>query len=493
MSKKSFLDSIKSPLPCSKNWAEMTGDAQKRFCGSCEKDVHNISAMTRKEARKFAAQNSGKACVRFERLENGKVLTADTKFHKIGRASRIAAGVFSAALTISAVANAQTTEITKTPQKPTTQNQTQPVSQESTIFFTVYDISGTPIKDARVTLTNLTTKQQFVSEVDEKGTAVFAEIPLGFYEVEANCLHCNSFKQTIQINQEPETNRKITLEANVEIVGVFTLDKPRKKKIDKKTSRISFTIYDPSGEVIPNAEVKLTNIKTSKEFISYADANGIANFALIPHGRYEIETSANGFRSYKQTIQIKQKIEPNTKVTLEVGTFTGIVSVDTYEIPFFTIIAQENKEEIRRMISQGFDVKTKDSSKKTALHIALEHSNLEAVKILLDANANVNAKDKYNRTPLLMIDENIEENTVEIVRLLIQKGADVNAQDKEKRTALMFACDDDNLEIVKMLLEAGANPNLKDEDGETALDKTDEEEIKQLLKQYGAKNGTPSN
>lgn len=51
----------------------------------------------------------------------------------------------------------------------------------------------------------------------------------------------------------------------------------------------------------------------------------------------------------------------------------------------------------------------------------------------------------------------------------------------------MFACDDENFEIVKMLLEAGANPNLKDEDEESALQKADSEEIKQILKQYGAK------
>ena len=381
MSKKSFLDSIQSPSPCSKNWNEMSGDEKARFCNSCEKDVHNISAMTRKEARKFVAQNSGKACVRFERLGNGKVLTVDTKPHKTRRASRIAAGVFSAALTISTVANAQNVETPK-PQKDST-TQTQKAA---------------------------------------------------------------------------------------------------------KTSQISFPIYDPSGEVIPNAEVKLTNIKTSQESVAYADANGIANFALIPRGRYEIEISANGFRSYKQTIQIEQEIEPKTKVTLEVGTFTGIVVIETYEIPFFTIIAQENNEEISRILSQDFDVKTKNTSKQTALHIAVEHLNLEAVRILLDANANVNTKDKYNRTPLLMIDENIEENTAEIVRLLIQKGADVNVQTKsEKSSVLMFACDDNNLEIVKMLLEAGANPNLKDEDGETALQKTDSEEIKQLLKQYGAK------
>ena len=88
-----------------------------------------------------------------------------------------------------------------------------------------------------------------------------------------------------------------------------------------------------------------------------------------------------------------------------------------------------------------------------------------------------------------MIDELPERDDllVEIVRLLVAKGANVNVQDKSKNTALMFACDEEELEAVKILLEAGANPNLKDEDGETALEKTDSDEIKQLLIKYGAK------
>jgi len=384
MAKKSFLDSIKSPSPCSKNWNEMTGDEKARFCETCKKDVHNISAMTRKEARKFAAQNSGKACVRFERLENGKVLTADTKLHKIGRASRIAAGVFSAALTISAVANAQTVE------KPKTQ-------------------------------------------------------------------------KTTQSQKENQT----------------------------KTSRISFTIYDPTGAVITNAEIKLKNQNTGQEFNETSNELGVAQFTYIPIGNYQIKATSLGFRSYEIQLNFKESTEPNINITLEVGTIGEFV-VFEYEFPIFFAIMQEKNEEVRETIYQGFDVKTKDKEKRTALHIAVEHSNLEAVRILLDANANVNAKDKYKRTPLLMIEENFEENTAEIVRLLIQKGADVNVRDESKSTALMFACEDDNLEIVKMLWEAGANPNLKDADGETALDKTDSEEIKQILKQYGAKNGTPS-
>lgn len=88
-----------------------------------------------------------------------------------------------------------------------------------------------------------------------------------------------------------------------------------------------------------------------------------------------------------------------------------------------------------------------------------------------------------------MIDSDDEEMGIKIFKLFLAKGADVNVQDKDNRkmTMLMEACENDSFEGVKILLEAGANPNLKDEDGETAMQKTKSEEIKKLLKKYGAK------
>ena len=64
--------------PCDESWAAMTGDERKRFCKSCEKHVHNLSAMTSGEVDAFLLANAdGNACVRlYERLD-GTVLTAD--------------------------------------------------------------------------------------------------------------------------------------------------------------------------------------------------------------------------------------------------------------------------------------------------------------------------------------------------------------------------------------------------------------------------------
>jgi hypothetical protein len=365
----------------------MTGDELVRFCEGCRKNVYNLSAMTRREASKFVAVNSGKVCVRYVRFSDGKVQTAEKKLYKITRrASQVAAGVFGATLMLSAAANAQNVP----PQKET----------EST----------------------KTTKTR--------------------------------------------------------------------NKNNAPTSQISFTVLDPNNGAIPTAEVKLTNIETAEEFTVQTDDYGKAYLNSIPPGKYTVEIAKANFTPLKRTIQIKERIEPNINVTLEVGAVVIGVIVDNWsEIPLFQAIAQENNEAVKNAINSGFKVNTKDSRNNTALHVAIEHGNLEIIKFLLEKGADVNARNSAKLTPIwMMMEEDVDDETsLQIFQLLVEKGANVNTLNDNKETLLMLACGDDNLEVVKILLKAGANPNLKDEDGETALMKTDSEEIKQLLIQYGAK------
>src|SRR5947209_4826336 len=49
----SFLDTLRIASPCNESWDRMVGDERTRFCGRCQKDVHNVSAMARDEAEAF--------------------------------------------------------------------------------------------------------------------------------------------------------------------------------------------------------------------------------------------------------------------------------------------------------------------------------------------------------------------------------------------------------------------------------------------------------
>lgn len=49
--------------PCSADWESMEGDTERRFCTSCNKLVHDLSAMTEVQARSIVAE--GGVCVRY--------------------------------------------------------------------------------------------------------------------------------------------------------------------------------------------------------------------------------------------------------------------------------------------------------------------------------------------------------------------------------------------------------------------------------------------
>ena len=101
---------------------------------------------------------------------------------------------------------------------------------------------------------------------------------------------------------------------------------------------------------------------------------------------------------------------------------------------------------------------------ETALYTACVNGDLEIVKILVEAGADMNEtavfKDGSNASPLWVAARN---NHLEVCRYLLSKGARVN----NGYSALMGATDKGREEIVKMMLKAGANPNKVGDNGET--------------------------
>ena len=72
-----MLESIRIASPCDARWDEMAGDDKSRFCGKCEKNVYNLSAMSREEAELLMLDREGDLCVRLYKRKDGTVLTAD--------------------------------------------------------------------------------------------------------------------------------------------------------------------------------------------------------------------------------------------------------------------------------------------------------------------------------------------------------------------------------------------------------------------------------
>jgi len=72
--------------------------------------------------------------------------------------------------------------------------------------------------------------------------------------------------------------------------------------------------------------------------------------------------------------------------------------------------------------------------------------------------------------------------------LLLKNGAQVNEKDSHGRTPLMHAVHQNKKDVVRLLLENGADPNLKDNGGHSAIELTGDNEMKKLLRDFGAKD-----
>jgi hypothetical protein len=71
------LPNLRVATPCTADWSQMTGDDRVRHCATCDKDVFNLSAMTRDDAEALLLERAGNLCARYYQRKDGTILLAD--------------------------------------------------------------------------------------------------------------------------------------------------------------------------------------------------------------------------------------------------------------------------------------------------------------------------------------------------------------------------------------------------------------------------------
>jgi ankyrin repeat protein len=103
-------------------------------------------------------------------------------------------------------------------------------------------------------------------------------------------------------------------------------------------------------------------------------------------------------------------------------------------------------------------VNARNSRGDTPLSMAAVQGHCEAVNMLLDNEADVNAQGGYYNNALYAASEQGHEV---VAKMLIDKGADVNAQGGRYGNALQVASGRGHEAVVKMLLDKGADVNVQ--------------------------------
>jgi len=103
----------------------------------------------------------------------------------------------------------------------------------------------------------------------------------------------------------------------------------------------------------------------------------------------------------------------------------------------------------------------------TALHWAVQQERLDTVASLISKGANVNAKNRYGTTPLVL---SATTGNAAITKALLKAGADVRVNVPDAGSVLITAARTGNPEVIQLLLAAEVDVNFADShSGQTAL------------------------
>jgi ankyrin repeat protein len=125
---------------------------------------------------------------------------------------------------------------------------------------------------------------------------------------------------------------------------------------------------------------------------------------------------------------------------------------------FYSAIRDNNLTQLKVLLDQKSSADAADNHEITPLMYAAEIGSLEAMRLLLDRGADVNAQNAFGSTALMWSVTDAAK-----VRLLLDHGAQVNTTARSGRTALIIAAfTNPSAEVVRLLLAKGAKVDIMD-------------------------------
>lgn len=176
---------------------------------------------------------------------------------------------------------------------------------------------------------------------------------------------------------------------------------------------------------------------------AFAQANDTSDFFLTI-------SRDDGYSLHKL---LERGVDPNLKEPQR-GDSGLILALHEHSMKAFRELLQAPKIDLEANANNG----------DSALMVAAYTNNVEAVKALLDRDAEVN---KHGWAPLHYA---AAVGNCDIMKLLLEKSAYIDAESPNKTTPIMMAARSGQTDAVKLLIEEGADLSLRNDQGLSALD-----------------------
>ncbi|MFU2059957.1 ankyrin repeat domain-containing protein [Avibacterium volantium] len=136
-------------------------------------------------------------------------------------------------------------------------------------------------------------------------------------------------------------------------------------------------------------------------------------------------------------------------------------------VKLFTAAAEGNIEQLRLLLENGADINARDKGKRTPILIAAQNKQYDAVRWLASNGADINTQDNKCFNPFI---QGCIHNDLTLVKLMVELGCDLTCLTRFGGNGLTPAAEKGHEEIVRFLLEnTDINVNLTNTVGWTAL------------------------
>ena len=150
-----------------------------------------------------------------------------------------------------------------------------------------------------------------------------------------------------------------------------------------------------------------------------------------------------------------------------------IDNVDFHDVDLLVASFGKDVNKISDTLSDYADIETKTKKGYTPLMIASMFGTPETVKFLIENGADINAKDLFGNN-IVALNVIAGEKNQDVIRVLAEAGANINSKNKDDLTPIVQAVMNysnygTKLEKLKTLLDLRADPNIKPKHREFAL------------------------
>jgi hypothetical protein len=118
-----------------------------------------------------------------------------------------------------------------------------------------------------------------------------------------------------------------SLHALLVVIFCFGLSLDASAQSGGSSTSISGTVMDPTGAVVPSANVEIRNPVSGFVRSTGTNTSGAFNFPNVPFNPYHLTVTAAGFATYSEDVEARSSVPIQVKVSLALGSNSSAVTV----------------------------------------------------------------------------------------------------------------------------------------------------------------------